>query len=173
MTSLSCSFTWKFYVIIWKTGRNHQHSTKVFLFKTRVLIHYSKTTLFSNFFVWLKKTPSSSFVTSFGRSTLVIRCPVKSLSSVCMSVHLSVCPSITKFSEDWVIIFFADVVHDDSWPWYLVTSKARFLKETKLTTQIWFQWVQIRPKMRLFGILLSLDHTFTLKLRKMMACDNV
>ena len=167
MTSLSCSFTWKFYVIIWKTGRNHQHSTKVFLFKTRVLIHYSKTTLFSNFFVWLKKTPSSSFVTSFGRSTLVIRCPVKSLSSVCMSVHLSVCPSITKFSEDWIIIFFADVVHDDSWPWYLVTSKARFLKKKIYD-----------PDLVPMGLNQAQNEvawyfTFTLKLHEMMACDNV
>ena len=35
--------------------------------------------------------------------------PMKSLSSVSLSVHLFV----TKFSQDWIIIF-SDIVHDDS-----------------------------------------------------------
>ena len=37
---------------------------------------------------------------------------------------------VTKFSQDW-IIFFSDIVHDDSWPWYLVAHEARFLKKKK------------------------------------------
>ena len=38
---------------------------------------------------------------------------------------------VTKFSQDW-IIFFSDIVHDDSWPWYLVAHEARFLKKKKI-----------------------------------------
>ena len=47
---------------------------------------------------------------------LVGQRPIKSLSSV------------TTFSQDW-ISFFSDIVHDDSWPWYLATDEARFLKK--------------------------------------------
>ena len=39
------------------------------------------------------------------------------LLSVCPSVH---CPYFTKFS---------DIVHDDSWSWYLVTDEARIFKK--------------------------------------------
>ena len=53
----------------------------------------------------------------FGRSTLVGQRPMKSLSSV----RLSVRPIGS--------LVFSDVVHDDSWPWYLVTDETRFLKK--------------------------------------------
>ena len=36
------------------------------------------------------------------------------------SVRLSVLPPVTKFSQD-----FSDIAHDDSWPRYLATDKAR------------------------------------------------
>ena len=56
--------------------------------------------------------------------------PKKSLWSVCLSgllsIDLSVHPSITKFSKDQIISFFWYYTHDDSWPWYLVTDRARF-----------------------------------------------
>ena len=42
---------------------------------------------------------------SFGRSTTFGQRPLKSFSSVC--------PSVTKFSQDW-IISFSDIVHDVS-----------------------------------------------------------
>ena len=35
------------------------------------------------------------------RSTLVEQCPMKSL----LSVPLSICPSVAKFSQDWIISF--------------------------------------------------------------------
>ena len=64
--------------------------------------------------------------------------PTKSLSSICLSAcppaGLSVRPSITKFSQDWIFFFFFDIVHDR--PWYLVTNEARFLREKKLVAQI-------------------------------------
>ena len=55
---------------------------------------------------------------------------MKSLTSACPSV----CPPVTKFSQDWIIIF-SDIVHDHSLPWYLVTDEARFL-EKKLAVRI-------------------------------------
>ena len=45
-----------------------------------------------------------------GRSTLVGQRPTKSFLSICLSVRLSVCPFVNKFSQDLII------VHDDSWP---------------------------------------------------------
>ena len=41
--------------------------------------------------------------------------------SVSLSVHLRV---FSKLDH----CFFSDIVHDDSWPWYLVSDIARFLK---------------------------------------------
>ena len=55
---------------------------------------------------------------------------MKSLSSVCLSVCLSIRPSVTKFSQDCIIAFTV-IVHDDSWPGYLVIDEARFLKKKK------------------------------------------
>ena len=49
--------------------------------------------------------------------TLVRQRPMKSFSSFCLSVRL-------KFGS----LFFSDIVHGDSWPWYLVTNAARYLK---------------------------------------------
>ena len=47
----------------------------------------------------------------------------------CLSVSSSVTSSTSvKFSQNWIISFFY-IVHDHSWPWYLVTDEARFLKE--------------------------------------------
>ena len=58
---------------------------------------------------------------------------MKSLSFVCQSVCLFVCPSGTKFSRDWIISFFWYFTcwHVDIWSWYLVTNKARFLKKKR------------------------------------------
>ena len=58
------------------------------------------------------------------------------ITLVGQSVRLSIHLSITKFSQDWIIVF-SDFVHDDSWPWDLVTEEAR---------------------LRIFTIFLSLDH---------------
>ena len=64
-----------------------------------------------------------------GCSTLVGQHPMKSLSSVhpsfCLSIRLSVHPSVKAGSLD-----FSDIVHDDNWPWYLVTDGARFLEKS-------------------------------------------
>ena len=48
---------------------------------------------------------------------------MKSLSSVGPSVH----PSLNFLKIESLV--FSDIVHDDSWPWYLVTDGARFSKK--------------------------------------------
>ena len=59
----------------------------------------------------------------------------------------SVFPSDTKFYQNW-IISFCDIVHDDSWLWYLVTEEARFLKKKKkLVARIWTKWAKSGPKL--------------------------
>ena len=86
--------------------------------------------------------------------------------SICLSVRSSL--SFLKIES----LAFSNIVHDNSWPWYLRSYKARFLKK-RLATRIWGQRAQIRSKMRFFVILLNLDHTFSLKLHTMIACDNI
>ena len=74
-------------------------------------------------FIYLAFGEKNKLTNYFGGSTLVGQCPMKSLSSVRLSVCLSVRPSVTKVSQDWIISFF----------WYctlyLVTDKARSLKK--------------------------------------------
>ena len=57
--------------------------------------------------------------------------PTKSFSSVRLSVHLSILPFV-RLSLTFLKIGsldFPDIVHDDSWPWYLVIYEARLLKK--------------------------------------------
>ena len=76
---------------------------------------------------------------AIGRSTLNGQRCMKSLSSVC--------PSLIFLKIGW--LDFSDVLHDDSWPWYLVTDKARLLKNI-LVTQIWAKWFKIGAETRFF-----------------------
>ena len=62
-----------------------------------------------------------------GRSTLVGQRPMKSLSSVCVSVRPSIRPAISFLKIGSLV--FSDIVRDDSWSWHLVTDKVRFLKK--------------------------------------------
>ena len=54
------------------------------------------------------------FCKFIGRSTLVGQHPMKSLSSVCPPLIFLKIGSLV----------FSDIVHNDSWPWYLVTDEA-------------------------------------------------
>ena len=79
------------------------------------------------------------------------------ITHVCLTILLSVCLSI-RLSLSFLRIgslVFADIVHDDSWPWYLVTDEARFLK--KMAAQIWAKWTKIGPETRFFDSLVSLE----------------
>ena len=80
-----------------------------------------------NFGCWVIISDRFTNLFFFGRSTL--------LDSVLWnhshpSVRLSVSPSLRPSLSFLKIgsLVFSDIVHDDSWPWYLVTDKARFLK---------------------------------------------
>ena len=86
---------------------------------------------------------------------------MKSLSSACLSLNFFKIGSLV----------FSDSKHDDSWSWYLLTDEARFL-EKKLVARIWAQWASLRF-IRFFTNFLSLDYTFSLKLRTVIACNNV
>ena len=80
-----------------------------------------------------------------GRSTLVGQRPMKSLSSICLC--LPVCPTVRPFLSflKMVSLVSSDIVHDNSWPWYLVTVGVRFLKK-KLEILIWAKWSKIKPE---------------------------
>ena len=102
--------------------------------------------LYCSYFTWFiilsymyekKKWMQKWYWFLVGCSTLVGQCPLKSLSAVFLSVRLFICPPVTKVSEDWIIIF-SDIVHDDNWPWYLVTEKARFLEKKKKKEEKWW-----------------------------------
>ena len=76
----------------------------------------------------------------------------------CPSLCLSVCPSLKIWS-----LFFSCIVHDDSWPWRLVTDGARFLKKSFGSPNL----TKIGPKTRFFfshflkfGSLVFLSITF-------------
>ena len=54
---------------------------------------------------------------NFGPSMLVGQRPMESLLSVCLSVRLSVCPSVLRPSLSFLKIgslFFSDIIHDAS-----------------------------------------------------------
>ena len=79
----------------------------------------------------------------FGRSTLVGY-------YVRLFVRLSVCPSVRASLSFLKIgsLVFSDIVHDDSWPWHLVTDEAWFLKKKKKKKKIDSKGTKIRPKTR-------------------------
>ena len=102
-----------------------------------------------------------------GRSTLGGQRPMKSPSSVCPSVSLSVSvlPSLSFLKIGSLV--FSDIVHDDSWPWYLVTDEVWFIsfpwnriqwqfhvevKPTKKNSeaQIWAKEAKIGPRTKFF-----------------------
>ena len=106
-----------------------------------------------------------------GRSTLVGHRPMKSLLSVCPSVYSSVRPLLSFLKIGSLV--FSDIIHDDSWPWYLLTDRARFLKKNFGDPNEWARWDKIGSKNRFFAIFSSLIHYFSLKLHSTIACNNV
>ena len=69
---------------------------------------------------------NTDFISS-ARSTLVGQRHMKSLSSVCLSVHLSISLSLIFPRIGWLT--FSDIAHDDSWPSHLITDKANFWRK--------------------------------------------
>ena len=74
---------------------------------------------------------------------------MKLLSSV--SVRLSVRPSLSFLKIGSLLS--SDIVHDDSWPWYLMTDSQ--ISEKKLVARI---SAKIGPETRYFAIFSSLVH---------------
>ena len=66
-------------------------------------------------------------------------------------------PSVTKFSQDWIISFFYC-----TWWWLTIISSdwwSQILKKKKkLAGRIWAKWTKIGPKTRCFFIFSNLIH---------------
>ena len=77
------------------------------------------------------------------------------ITLVYLSVFLFVRPSLSFFKIGSLV--FSDIVHDNSWPCYLVTDVARFLQK-KLAARIWDKWFKIWLKSRFFAIFSGLIH---------------
>ena len=67
--------------------------------------------------------------------------------SLCGSVCLSVFPSLSFLKIGSVV--FSDIVHVDSWPWHLVTDRARFLKKN-WQPEFGPNWRKSGPKLGFF-----------------------
>ena len=79
-----------------------------------------------------------------------------------LSVHLSLRPFV-RLSLTFLkigLLGFPDIVHDDSWPWYLVTYKARLL-EKKMVDEFGPNGCKSGQN-EVFVFFLSLDHTLSL-----------
>ena len=71
-------------------------------------------------------------------------------------VRLSFRPSLSFLKIGSLV--FSEIVHDESWPRFLVTDGARFLKKKTLAAQICAKWAKIGPKKSFFAIFSSLVH---------------
>ena len=89
--------------------------------------------------------------------------------SGCLCVYLSVCPLLNFLKIGSLI--FAGIVHDNSWPWYLVIDEAIFLKKN-WQPEFGLNEQKSDPDWGFLAIFFSLDHKFSLKLFTVKACDN-
>ena len=87
------------------------------------------------------------------------------ITAVCPSVCLSFHPSVTKFSQDWIISFFLILYMMITYHGFSWLAKPDFWKKKKMAARIWVQ-------NEFFAILLNLDHTFSLKLHTVIACNH-
>ena len=71
------------------------------------------------------------------------------ITLVRLSVRPSVRPSLSFLKIG--LLLFSDIVHDDSWPWYLATDGAKFLRK-----KIWRP--EFGSETRFFAIFSSLVH---------------
>ena len=72
--------------------------------------------------------------------------PIHDRFLVYLSACLSVCPSVTKFSKDWIITFFY-ILHG---PWHLVTGGAKFLGKKTLQSKFGPNRQKSDPKLVFF-----------------------
>ena len=76
---------------------------------------------------------------------VIRQCSMKSLSFVSPSLYPSVRPSLNLLKIR--LSFFSDIVHHDSWPRYLVTDGARFLKKKFWRPGFGPKWLKSSPKL--------------------------
>ena len=69
---------------------------------------------------------------------------MKSLLFICLSIHLCISQSLNFLKIRTLV--FSDIVDDDSWPWYLVTDKARLLKKRFWCPEFWPNLPKSVPK---------------------------
>ena len=86
---------------------------------------------------------------------------------MCPSAHHFICTAVRPSLNFLKIgsLVFSDTVHDNSWPWYLVIDAVKFLKKKTGSLN--------QTQNKVFGIFLSLDQTFSFKLHRIIACNNV
>ena len=116
----------------------------------------------------------NALFSSMGCSTLVRQHPMKSLSTICLSLCPSVCLSVTKFSKDWVISFFLifymianhDTVSSD---WQPIFEKKK--KKKKLVSQIWAKCSKIGQNFLNFDSLAFLEIAYNDSLQLCLTCS--
>ena len=85
-----------------------------------------KEKFIDNFFdYFVVETDLWTLDVSWTASNEITIVPMKSLSSICLPVHLPVCPSLGLLKIGSLVS--SGIVHADCWEWYLVTDEARFL----------------------------------------------
>ena len=96
-------------------------------FQNKAALCYTSQIFLNNVIFWIYYLHSFILYLFVRGSRLIGQSPIKSLSSFCLSVHLSVRPSLNflKIGSS----AFSDIVHDDSWRWYPVTDRAKFSKK--------------------------------------------
>ena len=82
------------------------------------------------------------FLKNIGRSTLIRQRPMKSLSSVF--------PSVTKFSQDWIIIFFLILYMMIAGHDIQCLTQPDICKKYILVARIWAKWAKIRNETSFF-----------------------
>ena len=83
--------------------------------------HYYTMSYFRSVFNWFSRFWGLFF-------ELVLYYILASSSFFLASVCLSLCLPVSKFLKIWSLVF-PDILHDDSWPWHLLTDEARFLEK--------------------------------------------
>ena len=91
---------------------------------------------------------------------------MKSLSSVCLPVCLSVRPSLNFLKI--ASLDFSDILHDDSWPCYLATDEVRMdlMDLNQAQNEVFCHFLE-------FESYLFPGIWFSLKFHTMIACNNI
>ena len=119
---------------------------------------------------WFMLCKRECLCLNIGRSTLVGQCPVKSSPP---SVPLSVCPSVTKFSQDWINSFF---LYCTWWQLTMISSdwrnqifKNKFWRPELGPTGQNRTWIEVFCYFLKFGLLVFLEIAYSENLKQKMS----